>query len=225
MKYTRKEFWKYVLQALPALMTPVILLGGIYSGVVTATEAGVLASLWAIIISIFPYRCMSWRILWKAVKDTVVQTGNIIAIVAGAYALAHIVTLSGLGNTICNAFLSLTTNKYVFLIIVNIMFLLLGMLFDTQVLQLVFLPLVLPVATALGLNLIHFGVMIVFNMMVGMCTPPYGVLCFITSSLGKTPVQSVFKEVIPMVAMLLIVLLLITYIPQLITFIPSVLVG
>ena len=225
VKYTRKEFWKYVLQALPALMTPVILLGGIYSGVVTATEAGVLASLWAIIISIFPYRCMSWRILWKAVKDTVVQTGNIIAIVAGAYALAHIVTLSGLGNTICNAFLSLTTNKYVFLIIVNIMFLLLGMLFDTQVLQLVFLPLVLPVATALGLNLIHFGVMIVFNMMVGMCTPPYGVLCFITSSLGKTPVQSVFKEVIPMVAMLLIVLLLITYIPQLITFIPSVLVG
>lgn len=225
VKYTRKEFWKYVLQALPALMTPVILLGGIYSGVVTATEAGVLASLWAIIISIFPYRCMSWRILWKAVKDTVVQTGNIIAIVAGAYALAHIVTLSGLGNSICSAFLSLTTNKYVFLVIVNIMFLMLGMLFDTQVLQLVFLPLVLPVATALGLNLVHFGVMIVFNMMVGMCTPPYGVLCFITSSLGKTPVQSVFKEVIPMVAMLLIVLLLITYIPQLITFLPSVLVG
>lgn len=225
LKYTGKEFWTYVLQALPALMTPVILLGGIYSGIVTATEAGVLASLWAIIISIFPYRCMNLKILWKAIVDTVIQTGSIIAIVSGAYCLAHIVTLSGLGNTICNAFLSVTDNKYIFLIIVNIMFLALGMLFDTQVLQLVFLPLVLPVARALGIDLIHFGVMIVFNMMVGMCTPPYGVLCFITASLGKISVQKVFKEVLPMVGMLLLVLLLITYVPQIITFVPHMLIG
>ena len=145
IKFSRKDFWKYTLEALPALMTPIILLTGIYTGIVTATEAGVIAASWAILVSIYPYRCITLKSLLKCIADTVKQTGTIIAIVTGAFALSHIVTLSGLGKAICNGFLSLTTNKYVFLFIINILFILLGMIFDTQVLQLVFLPLVLPI--------------------------------------------------------------------------------
>ncbi|MCD8224616.1 MAG: TRAP transporter large permease [Clostridiales bacterium] len=223
--FTRKEFWSYTIQAIPALMTPVILLGGIYTGVVTATEAGALAAAWSILVSICPYRCITPKQLLISVRDTVTQTGTIIAIVTGAFVLSHIVTLSGLGKAICDTFLSLTDNKYVFLVIVNILFIFLGMLFDTQVLQMVFLPLVLPVATALGIDLVHFGVVIVVNMMIGMTTPPYGVLCFISASLGKVPVQSVFKEVLPMVALMIAVLLLITYCPAIVTAIPEILMG
>lgn len=222
---SKKEFWEYVLKAIPALMSPVILLVGIYSGVVTATEAGVLASAWAILVSIYPYKCISVKSFLTAAKDTVIQTGTIIAIVSGAFALSHIVTLSGLGTFICDTFLSLTSNKYVFLLIVNVLFLFLGMLFDTQVLQLVFLPLVLPVVNALGIDLVHFGVLITVNMMLGMTTPPYGVLCFITAGLGKVTVQSVFKEVLPMCAIMITILMLITYIPGIVTFIPNLLMG
>lgn len=225
IRFSRKEFWEYTIQAIPALLTPIILLGGIYSGVVTATEAGVLAAAWSILVSIYPYKCITLKTLWQAVKDTVVQTGSIIAIVTGAFVLSHIVTLSGLGNAICDAFLGLTTNKYVFLLIVNVLFIFLGMLFDTQVLQLVFLPLVLPVATALGIDLVHFGIVIVVNMMVGMTTPPYGVLCFISASIGNVPVQKVFKEVLPMALLMIGVLLLITYFPAIVTVLPNTLIG
>ena len=224
IKFTRKEFWKYTLSALPALMTPVILLTGIYSGIVTATEAGVIAAVWAIIVSVYPYRCITLKSLFRCIMDTVKQTGTIIAIVTGAFALSHIVTLSGLGKAICSGFLSITTNKYIFLMIINVLFIMLGMIFDTQVLQLVFLPLVLPIVNALGINPVHFGVLISVNMMIGMTTPPYGVLCFISAGLGKVSIQSVFKEVIPMTAIMIGILLLITYIPGFVTFIPNLLI-
>ena len=225
IKLSGNEFWRYILTAIPALLTPIILLVGIYSGIVTATEAGVLASMWAIIVSIYPYKCLSWKTLWLSIISTVKQTGTIIAIVSGAFALSHIVTLSGLGNSICDTFLAFTSNKFVFYFVVNIVFLFLGMIFDTQVLQLVFLPLVLPIATAYGIDLVQFGVVIVFNMMLGMSTPPYGVLCFITAGLGKISAHSVFKEVLPMSLIMIVILFLITYIPGIVTFIPNILMG
>ena len=223
VKFTFREFIKYTVKAFPALLTPVILLGGIYSGIVTATEAGALAALYTIIISVFIYRCLSFKGLIKAAKDTVIQTGIIIAIIAGAWILSYVITSTGIGAIIANAFLSITNNKYIFLLIINIAFLFLGMLFDSAILTFVFIPLVLPVATALGIDLVHFGVVIVVNMMLGGVTPPYGILCFTISGLTKTPLQKVFKEVLPMAGVMTIVLILITYFPAIVTTLPKLL--
>ena len=223
IKFTFKEFIKFTLKASPALLTPVILLGGMYSGIVTATEAGALAALYAIIISAIAYRCISIKTIIKAIKDTVLQTGVIMCIAAAALVLAHVITSTGLSSKIANGFLDITNNKYVFLLVVNLLFLFLGMLFDTQVLQFVFLPVVIPIASALGIDLVHFGVVIIVNMMIGLSSPPYGMLCFTTSSVAKVPVQKVFKEVLPMVAVMIVILLLITYIPVIVMTIPNLL--
>ena len=223
VSFTFKEFSRYTLKALPALMTPVILLGGIYTGFVTATEAGALAALYTIIISLLAYRVMTFKGFVKVIEMTVKQTGVVMAIIAGAYVMSFVVNSSGIAKIIAQWFLGLTSNKYIFLLIVNIVFLFLGMLFDTMVLLFIFLPLVLPVVQALQIDLVHFGVVLVVNIMIGLCTPPYGMLCYITSGIAKVKLNDVFKEIIPMTALMVIVLLLITYIPVLITGLPNLL--
>ena len=224
-KFTFKEFVRYSLKALPALLTPVILLGGIYSGVVTATEAGALAALYTIIIAAFGYKVLGLKKIMKAVKETVIQTGILMAIITGAYILSYVVTISGLGEMIANCFFSFTSSKFVFLLIVNVIFILVGMIVDTAILTWVLLPLVLPVATAVGVNMVQFGVVYVLNQMIGMVSPPYGVLCFITSGMAGESLHKVFREVMPMFIILIIVLLLITYIPDIVMFIPNMMTS
>lgn len=225
ISFTRSDFWKYTLRALPALFTPIILLGGIYTGVVTATEAGALAALYTILISFFAYRVLTLKGLVKVVQDTVIQTGKIFSVVIGAYLLSYYATTSGIGKIISGFTLGLTTNKYVFLLIINILFLFLGMLFDTNVLEFVFFPLLIPVAKALGVDLIHLGVVLTVNMMIGSVTPPFGMMCFISAGIANEKLTNVFKEVLPMAAIMIAVLMLITYIPGLITFIPNLIMG
>ncbi len=225
VNFTKKEFWKYTLRAVPALLTPIILLGGIYTGVVTATEAGALAALYTIIISIFAYRVLTLKGFIKVIKATVIQTGKVFSVVIGAYILSYVATSSGLGKIVSGFVLGLTNNKYVFLFIINILFLFLGMLFDTNVLEFVFLPLIIPVAKALGIDLIHLGVVLVVNMMIGSVTPPFGMMCFIAGGIANEKLQNVFKEAIPMAGLMIIVLLLITYIPALVTFIPNLIMN
>lgn len=223
VRFTRRAFWNYTLRALPALFTPIILLGGIYTGVVTATEAGALAALYTILISVFAYRVLTLRGFLRVIRDTVLQTGKIFSVVIGAYVLSYVATSSGLGKIISSWFLGLTDNRYLFLLILNVMFLLLGMLFDTNVLEFVFLPLVIPVAAALGVDMIHLGVVLVVNMMIGSVTPPFGMMVFIASGIAGEKVQSVFREALPMVGLMLLVLGLITYAPPIITFLPNLL--
>ncbi len=220
-KYTFKEFLKYTLKALPALITPVILIGGIYSGFVTPTEAGALASMYAVIIAMLIYRTMTPKTLWQCLKDTAKQTGPILMLVCCSAPFSYIITLSGLGGAIANWFMGITDNPYVFLLIVNVLLLALGMFLDTSTITYVVLPILLPVVNALGINLVHFGVIFVVNTMIGMCTPPYGMLCFIAAGLVNAPLKGVFREVLPMCAMMLIVLVLVTYIPGIVTLIPS----
>ena len=223
VKFTFRQFAKYTLKALPALLTPVILLGGMYSGIVTPTEAGALAALYTILISVFAYRTLRFKGFLRVVKETVIQTGTIIAIIMGTYVMSYVITTSGIGDIIADWFLGITQNKYVFLLIANILFLILGMLFDFGIMMYIFIPLFLPIVIALGINLVHFGVVMVVNMMLGGATPPYGVLCFLTAGMTKTPLQKVFREVIPMDLVMIGVLLLITYIPELVMFIPNLL--
>lgn len=220
-QFTLREFLSYTLRALPALFTPVILIGGIYTGIVTSTEAGALAAVYTLLIALLAYRVLGWKNIFLAVKETVIQTAVVMSMATASMVLSYIVTSSGMSNAIATWVLSITHNKYVFLSVITVVFLFLGMLLDTQTIQYVFVPMVLPIARALGIDLVHFGVIIVLNMMIGLSSPPYGILCFVTSGLTKEPLQNIFREIWPMVLAMIVVLLLLTFIPELVLFLPK----
>jgi tripartite ATP-independent transporter DctM subunit len=219
-KFTGKEFLLFTLKAIPALLTPVILLGGIYGGVMTPTEAGAVAAFYALLISVFAYRVLGLKQLWAVFIDTVKSTGIIAIMVGAAGAFSFIIAKEQVPAAISSWMLGITDNKYVFLLIVNILFLILGMVIDTSVLQLVFIPMVLPLVNAMGIDLVHFGVVLTLNMMIGLSTPPFGMLLFITSGISDTPLKKVIKETMPMVYVMLVVLFLVTYVPDIILFVP-----
>ena len=218
--YPFKEFIKITITAFPALLTPVILLGGIYSGIVTPTEAGALAAFYAIIISFFIYRTMGLKQLLSVIVDTVKTTGTLSLIVGAAFTFSYIVAIEHIPDMIAGIFFGFTNNKYLMLLIINIIFLILGMFIDTSCIQVVFVPMVLPMVKAMGIDLVHFGVVIVLNMMIGLSTPPFGMLLFIVSGISGTPLRTVIKEILPMILVLIIVLLMVTYIPDIVLFIP-----
>lgn len=222
-KYTPKEFLKFTLDALPALFTPVILFAGIYGGVMTPTEAGAVAALYAMFIALFYYRSIDLKGIWVALRDTALSTGCITIMTAASVVMSYMVAKEGVSQAIASWVLSVTTNKYLLLFLIDVVFIALGMILDVSVLQYVFVPLILPVVSALGINLVHFGVVIVLNMMIGLSTPPFGMCLFISSSLSKSKLAAVSKEILPMVIVMLVVLLLLTYCPVLVTGLPTLL--
>ena len=221
VSFTFREFLGYTWKALPALITPVLLLGGLYSGVVTCTEAGALAGFYVILISFLIYKSLTWKDLIRIIRESTIQTGCTMTIAMAAWVLSNVVTTTGMDDYICNWFLSVTDNKYVFLLLVNIVFLLLGMFFDSSVIQFVFLPLVIPIASALGVNLIHFGVLTLLNIVIGLISPPYGIVTINVCALSHQNLTAVFKEQMPMLIILLLVLAIVTYVPAIVMFIPN----
>jgi len=220
-KYTLKEFIRNIVIAFPALLTPVILLGGIYSGIVTPTEAGALAGFYAIIISFFVYRALDLKQLIEVIIDTIKTTGTLTIIVGAAFSFSYIVAIEHIPDMFASILLGITTNKYLLLLIINILFIVLGMFIDTMCITLVFIPMVLPLVKSLGIDLVHFGVVIVLNMMIGLSTPPFGMLLFIVSGISGTPLKTIIKEIFPMLLVLIGVLFLITYVPVIVMFIPN----
>ena len=219
-RYPIREFMIQSFKALPALFTPIILLGGIYTGIVTPTEAGALAGAWALLIGIFVYRVIGWKQMLAVFIDTAKATGVVSIIVAASFTFSYIVSIEHIPQMFSSLLLSITENKYMLLLIVNILFLILGMFMDVMTVTLVFIPMVLPLINLLGIDLVHFGVVVVLNMMIGLSTPPLGGLLFIVSGLSKTPLYEVIKESLPMTAVMIAVLFLITYVPELVLFLP-----
>jgi tripartite ATP-independent transporter DctM subunit len=219
--YPLRQFIRNTVIAFPALLTPVILLGGIYTGVVTPTEAGALAGTWALLIAFFVYRVMGFKQLIEILVDTVKATGTVAIIVGAAYSFSYIVAIEHIPDMFAKFLLNITENKYILLLIVNILFLILGMFIDTMAITLVFIPMVLPLVELLGIDLVHFGVLIVLNMMIGLTTPPFGVLLFIVSGISKTPLKDVIRECLPMTFTLIFVLFMVTYVPQIVLFVPN----
>lgn len=209
------------VKAAPALFSVIVLLGGIYSGIVTPTEAGALASLYAILISIFVYRAMGYGDFLRVVLSTVKTTGILSLLVGAAYVFSYIVAIEHIPDTVAAFLIGVTDNRYLLLLLINIVFLILGMFVDTMCIILVFIPIVLPLVIELGVDPVHFGVVITLNMMIGLSTPPFGMLLFVVSGISGTPLKSVIKEILPMLVVLFTVLIVITYIPSLVTFIPS----
>lgn len=220
-QYSWTEFVKFSFKAIPALLTPVILLGSIYAGVMTPTEAGAVAAFYALLISFFIYRALGLKKLFLLMRETVMTTGSLGLIVGAAFSFSFIIASEQLPALISGYMLDITDNKFILLLIINLLFLVLGMVMDTSTIMLVFIPMVLPLVQALGIDLVHFGVIIVLNMMIGLSTPPFGMLLFIVSGVSSTPLKEVIKEIFPMLIVMIIVLALVTYIPEISLFIPN----
>jgi len=219
-KFGLGAFLAMTLKALPALLTPVLLLLGIYTGVMTPTEAGAVAGLYAILVSVLAYRAMGLADFWKLVRDTVQDVGSTSIMIGAAAIISYIVAREQVANQLGAWILSISADRNFFLLMVNVVILVLGMFIDTSTIQLVFVPIMLPVARALGIDLVHFGLVVTFNMMIGLSTPPFGMLLFITSAISGTSLKGIMREILWPIAAMIAVLAAITYFPDTVLFLP-----
>lgn len=220
-----RKFLRSTFAAIPALLTPVVLLAGIYTGIMTPTEAGAVAGFYALAVAALVYKMLGWKDLKNILKETVKGVGTCSLMIGAAAGINYIVAVEQVSVNVANLITTLTENKYMFLFIVNLAILLLGMFIDTSVIQMVFVPLMIPIATALGIDLLHFGLVAIFNMMIGLCTPPFGMLLFITSGVSGTPLKKIVKEIWWPLAAMIAVLAILTYVPDVVLFLPRALMG
>lgn len=213
-----KQFLLSSAKALPALLTPVILLLGIYTGIMTPTEASAVAAAYALIVAFLVYRTLSLKALGKVLMNTLRTTGTIFLVIAAAYGFSYIITAEQASQHIVQAMTRIVHTPTMFLLIVNILFLILGALVDVNVSQLVFVPLVIPLMRYFQIDPVHFGVMICLNMMIGLLTPPFGMLLFITAGIGKISLRDMIRESLPLIGVELVALGVITYVPQTVLF-------
>ena len=199
-----KAFLKATLVAAPALFTVVLLLGGIYSGVCTPTEAGALASAWALLISFLVYRSMGLEKLIYVIKKTAANTATLALLTGTSLLFSYVISREQVAISIANWVVGLTDNKYLFLLVINVVFLFLGCVMDVSTIQYVFVPMVLPLVKMFNIDLVHFGVVICLNMMIGLSTPPFGMVLFIVTGIGKTQMSKVIKEILPMVGIMIL---------------------
>lgn len=211
------------LAALPPLALPGMLLGIIYSGIASPTEAAAIAGAYALFLALAVYRNVSPGQLLKVVEDTVRQTAAIGLMMSGAFVFNYAVANEGVPAHLRDALIALHLPAIGFLLSVNLLLLVLAIAIDEITILLVIVPLLVPVAAGLGIDLVHFGVVIMLNMMVGLALPPHGLLLFVISNLTGTPLGAIFREVLPFLAALVVVLLLATFVPAVVLTLPHLL--
>ena len=218
-----KQALKILLDALWGLMTVVIILGGILSGIFTATESAAVACLWAFFVTMFIYRDYKWNELPKLMCRTVKTVTIVMILIGFAAAFGAIMTYMQLPMRITEFFTSLSDNKYVILMYLNIMLLLIGTLMDMAPIILILTPVLLPVTNSLGIDPVHFGMIMMVNLGIGLITPPVGSVLFVASAVSKQKIETVVRAMLPFYAMLLVVLAMVTYIPAISLWLPGVL--
>ena len=214
--------WPAILYrgALP-LSLPLVLLGGIYSGVFTPTEAAAVAALHALLLAALVYRALSWRSFWGVVMESTRGSAVLTIILAGSFVLNYAFTAEGVPQAMAAWVEGMRLSQTGFLLLVNLMFLVLGCFLDVSVLLLVFVPMLLPAARLLGVDLVHFGVLVVLNMMIGLIHPPFGMLLFVTKALTGIAISEMMKEGWPFLVMLLLLLFAMTLFPQIVLWLPQ----
>ena len=205
--------------ALPLSM-PIVLLGGIYSGAFTPTEAAAVAALHALLLSTVVYRALTWRSFWGVVMESTRASAVITIILAGSFILNYAFTAEQVPQQMAAWVDSMQLSRIQFLLMVNVLFLVLGCFLDVSVLLLVFVPMLLPAVNVLGIDLVHFGVLVVLNMMIGLIHPPFGMLLFVTKALTGIPIGEMMREGWLFLVMLLGLLLALTFFPELVLWLP-----
>ncbi|MDR7150521.1 tripartite ATP-independent transporter DctM subunit [Hydrogenophaga palleronii] len=216
-----RQALKICADALWGLMTMVIILGGILSGVFTATESASIAVLWAFFVTMFIYRDYRWREIPKLVHRTVKTLAIVMILIAFASSFGYIMTLMQIPLQITTAFTTLSDNRYVILMLINVLLLALGTLMDMAPLILILTPILLPVVTAIGIDPVHFGMIMMVNLGMGLITPPVGGVLFVGSAVAKLPMETVVKALLPFYVGLFLVLMAVTYLPALSLWLPQ----
>lgn len=218
-KVSFSEGFKIFLEAVPSLLLIVIVIGGIVFGVFTATEGAAVAVGYTAILSFF-YKNLTLKSLKEIILKTAITTGVIMFLVASSSAMSWVMAFTGIPQAISDLILSVSSNKYIILLIMNITLLIVGTFMDLTPAVLIFTPIFLPIATELGLHPVHFGIFLVFNLCIGIMTPPVGSVLFVGCSVGGVSIESVIKPLLPFFAALIFVLMLLTYIPELSLMLP-----
>ncbi len=210
-------------RAFPALMMPVVLLGGIYGGATTPTEAAAVAAAYALLVSALLYRSLSWRDVYASLASSARMTASIGMLIAGAMVFNYVVTAENIPAVLSAALQGTALTPIAFLVAVNLLLLVLGCLLEGTTILLIIVPVLLPTAQALGIDPVHFGVVAVVNIMIGLITPPYGLLLFIMVRIAEVPLKDLIRDTLPFLAVMIGSLALITFVPGLVLFLPRVL--
>jgi tripartite ATP-independent transporter DctM subunit len=212
--------WYFDFSAVMALMTPVLLIGGMVLGWFTPTEAAVAAVIWSLFLGLVRYRSMTMRTLAKATRDTVETTAAVLFIVTAASIFAWLLTVSQAAALLSNFIFSITDNKWVFLILVNLLLLFIGCFLDTIAAITIVVPILLPIVLKMGIDPIHFGLILTLNLMIGLLHPPLGMVLFVLSRVAKLSVEQTTMAILPWLVPLFIALIAITFIPEITLWLP-----
>lgn len=223
-KATTRERWDAFKDAFWGLMMPVIILGGIYGGIFTPTEAAAVSVVYGLFVGVFIYRCIRLEDMRNLLVTSTSQTAVVMLITATASLFAWVITVSGIGAVISSSLIGVANgNAIVFFIIINIVLLIAGAFLDSTSALFIFTPLFLPVARVLGINLVHLGVVMIVNLAIGLVTPPVGVNLYVAAGIGKLNLQKISKAAVPLLVSSILVLLFITYIPRISLMLPALL--
>jgi tripartite ATP-independent transporter DctM subunit len=221
-KIPLRDVPKITIRAFPALMLPVILLFGIYGGVMTPTEGAAAAAFYALLASTVLYRAVTWKQLYDAILSSAKATTSIGMLIAGALVFNYVVTIENIPSSLARFMGGYDLSAAGFLLLVNIILLVLGCLLEGSTIILVVLPIFIPTAKVLGIDLVHFGVVCVVNIMIGLLTPPYGLLLFVLANMTKQPLGAIVREASPFIFVSILVLAIITIVPDSILWLPRV---
>ena len=219
--FSGKKAWDAVWEAKWALINPIIILGGIYAGIFTPTEAAAIAALYAFICGAFIHRELDAKGLFKAIATSCCTTGTVMVILACATGFSKILTVEQVPQLVTQTLLEITDSKIVLLILINIMLLIVGCFMDQTPAILILAPILLPVAVSLGLDPVHFGLIMVANLAIGFITPPLGMALFVAARISNTKLEVVLKGIVPFIFLTIGTLTLITFIPQITMFLPN----
>jgi tripartite ATP-independent transporter DctM subunit len=219
-KVPLREMPRVTWQAFPALMMPIILFGCLYSGITTPTEAAAVAAAYALLIAGVLYRSVSARGIYQSLFTSARTTVSIGMLIAGAMAFNYVITVENIPKTVSTILTATDLSPVGYLLLCNVILLVLGCFLEGTTIILVILPVLLPTATALGIDPVHFGVMAVTNIMFGLVTPPYGLLLFMMTKVSDVPLRDITREVLPFLGVMLVALMIITYMPDFVLFLP-----
>jgi len=217
-----KQAFKIMFDAIPSLLLLVIVIGGIVAGFFTATEASAIAVLYAFVLALI-YKEMTIKDMPKIILRSVYTTAIVLLLVATSMGLSWIMAFENIPQNVSAGLLGFSDNKFVILLIINMILLFVGVFMDMTPAVLIFTPIFLPIVTGLGIDPIHFGIIMVLNLSVGLCTPPVGSVLFIGCSIANVKIEQVIKPLLPMFIVMIVTLLMVTYIPQISMWLPHAL--
>ncbi|MFT7060295.1 MAG: tripartite ATP-independent transporter DctM subunit [Pseudorhodobacter sp.] len=228
-KYPSEPFpgWREVgrssADAIPGFITAVIIVGGTLSGVFTVTESGAFGAIYALLLTVFYYRSLSWRAFVLAVTGAVKTTAMVMILIAFASSFAYLLALYQVPAKLSNALVTVSDNPYMILLMINVILLVLGMIMDMAALILICTPIFLPIAKGIGMDPTQFGIMMLVNLGLGLCTPPVGTCLFVGCAVGRIKIEEALKSIWPFYIAILVALILVTYVPMVSLWLPSVL--